>query len=127
MAKVERKYICVRDRQGGSFALGRTLTAKGWQMQAIEWALQDDNDEYADWLGGLKKSDIIDEIASMWDLEIIPIEELPIEDMWELIDTIYCQTYKLTSFLTKEQKNEQDKEFTEYIASKTRKIYDKVV
>ena len=127
MEKVERKYICVADKQGGTFAVGRTQTAEEWRQNALQWCEQDDNEEYARFLKKLGKKHIVGEIASMWDLEIIPIEELPIEDMWELIDTIYCQTYKLTSFLTKEQKNEQDKEFAEYIASKTRKIYDKVV
>lgn len=128
MAKFERKYICVRDRQGGSFAVGRTLTIEEWRKQALEWLYQDDAEEdYIRFIKKLNKKYVIDEIAGMWALEIIPIEELPIEEMWELIDTIYCQTYKLASLLTKEQKTEQDKEFAEYIESKTRKIYDKVV
>lgn len=126
MEKVERKYICVRDRQGGSFALGRTQTAEEWRQNALQWCEQDDNEEYAKFLKTLPKSKVVNEIEFMWDLEIIPIEELPIEDMWELINVIWHKEYFIRT-LPQDKMTEEDKELMEYIASKTNEIFNKVV
>ena len=89
MAKFERKYICVKDLQGGSFAVGRTHTIEDWRKQALEWLYQDDAEEdYIRFIKKLNKKYVIDEIASMWALKIIPIEELDIESMFYAVSLI---------------------------------------
>lgn len=40
---LQRAYFVTRDRQGASFGEGRTLTAKEWLMQTVEWH---DDDEF---------------------------------------------------------------------------------
>ena len=91
---MEKKYICVRDFQGGSFGMYRTYTAKEWGEQAMEWA-DSDGSEYADqWLfenfsknyyineKNEKKynteEDLINAIADMWEIQL---EELSIDNI----------------------------------------------
>ena len=124
MEKVERKYICVRDKQGGEFALGRTQTAEEWRQNALQWCEQDDNEEYARFLKKLGKKHIVGEIASMWDLEIIPIEELPIEDMWKLIELIWYNEVTINA-LPKDTMSEDDKMLLETIVNSTNAIFGK--
>ena len=122
MKKLE-KYICVRDLQGGSFAVGRVLTTKEWLEQALEWCYQDDNEEYAKFLKKIPKKDIIGEIASVWDLQIIPIEDLPLQEMWDLFD--FIDEIKFTILgVNVDKKDELVKQLVESAMEIRDKIYD---
>ena len=117
------KYICVRDLQGGSFAVGRVLTTKEWLEQALEWCYQDDNEEYAKFLKKIPKKDIIGEIASVWDLQIIPIEDLPLQEMWDLFD--FIDEIKFTILgVNVDKKDELVKQLVESAMEIRDKIYD---
>lgn len=122
MKKLE-KYICVRDLQGGSFAVGRVLTTKEWLEQALEWCYQDDNEEYARFLKKIPKKDIIGEIASVWDLQIIPIEDLPLQEMWDLFD--FIDEIKFTILgVNVDKKDELVKQLVENAMAIINKIYN---
>ena len=78
---MEKKYICVRDFQGGSFGMYRTYTAKEWGEQAYEWA-DSDNWENPDecLLESFKtEQDLIDFIADMWEIQIEELSKDNIE------------------------------------------------
>lgn len=70
----EKLYVCIRDLQGGSFAVGRIGTAKYWKKVALEWCEQDDSIEMAKFIKktykGKNLEKIIDEIRITWELEI---------------------------------------------------------
>ena len=77
---MEKKYICVRDFQGGSFGMYRTYTAKEWGEQAMQWA-DSDGSEYADqWLLENFKSEesLIESIQDMWEIQL---EELSLDNI----------------------------------------------
>ena len=69
-------YVCTKDYQGGNFGIGRVHTVEQWRNIAITWAETDDNNEYADYLEVLREDRVIDEIKEMWQLEIVPINDL---------------------------------------------------
>lgn len=126
MEKEERKYICIEDLQGGSFAVGRVHTAKEWKKQALEWCEQDDNEEYYKFLKRLPLKYIIGEIASMWDLAIIPVEQLPLQEIWDLFDYVWWNEINLNSIKNKLE-NENDKEILENIKSGIKDIRERVL
>jgi hypothetical protein len=86
-----KKYIVIRDYQGGSFGMCRDYTAKEWGEQAYEWA-DSDGSEYADqWLlenftknystdkNGNKhystEQDLINTIADIWEIELVELDK----------------------------------------------------
>lgn len=123
MCILKRKFICVRDLQGGSFAVGRVLTAKEWKKQALEWCYQDDNEEYAKFLKKVPKKDIVGEIASMWDLQIIAIEDLPLQEMWDLFDFIDEVKFTLLG-INADRKDELVRQLVENATMIINKIYN---
>ena len=107
---MEKKYICVRDFQGGSFGMYRTYTAKEWGEQAMEWA-DSDGSEYADqWLlenfsknyyvneKNEKKynteEDLINAIADMWEIQL---EELSIDNI-EVVEYLLNELKRLKEY-----------------------------
>ena len=82
-------YYVTCDRQGGSFGMNRTLTAKEWLDQTLEWHDQDDvweedneREEFEEkWTNEIESGNeqkFIDYISSVWELDIEPI--FPVED-----------------------------------------------
>ena len=86
-----KKYIVIRDYQGGNFGMFRAYTAKGWGEQAYEWS-DSDCSEYPDqWLienftknysidkNGNKhystEQDLINAIADMWEIELVELDK----------------------------------------------------
>ena len=77
-----KRYIVIRDYQGGSFGMFRAYTAKEWGEQAYEWADSDDSEYPDQWLlenfikgqytdsnniiHNFTEQDLINAIADMW-------------------------------------------------------------
>ena len=91
------KYVCTRDLQGGTFAVGSIHTVEGWKERALGWCESDDNEELADSLERItNEKDIMIFIADFWELEFMPYEEHLekiltnlveyLEDMWRVTD-----------------------------------------
>ena len=68
---MEKKYICIRDLQGGEFAVGNSMTVGEWRGQAIEWAENDNTEETIEELENLKENEVMDYIREVWELEIV--------------------------------------------------------
>lgn len=89
-------YRVIKDRQGGSFAMGCPQTARGWLENMIDW--RDSDDSWGDWGNGrdndyederekaikwwqnhLKtktgEKDLIEYISDFWDLDFQEIGE----------------------------------------------------
>lgn len=69
-------YVCTKDYQGGNFGIGRVHTVEQWRNVAITWAEADDSDEYVDYFKVVREDRIIDAIKEIWQLEIVPINDL---------------------------------------------------
>jgi len=88
------EYTCVADRQGGDFAVERTLTIKGWVNQALEWEYMDDclgeDSLFINSLlqGGVKA---IEQIDDFWDITIVRVIRLPYNEISEAIKH-WCNT-----------------------------------
>lgn len=86
-----KKYIVIRDYQGGSFGMFRAYTAKGWGEQAYEWADSDDSEYPDQWLfenftkghytddnnivHNFTEQDLINAIADMWEIELVELDK----------------------------------------------------
>lgn len=87
---MEKKYICVRDFQGGSFGMYRTYTAKEWGEQAYEWA---DSDSWSNpeecYLENFKnEQDLINFIADMWEIQLEELSKDNIEVVEYLLEEL---------------------------------------
>ena len=69
----EKKYICVKDLQGGDFAVGRIATAEEWREIALSWAWNDDNEDLLKTLKKLKKENVVAFVYDIWQIEILEI------------------------------------------------------
>ena len=87
------KYICIKDLQGGTFAVGCVETIENWQKIALNWCDSDGNYELYNYIKKLNEKHVINEIREIWQLKIIPVTELDIERMFELVEKIMY--YKL--------------------------------
>ena len=69
---MEKKYIVIRDCQGGEFGMYRDFTAKEWGEQAYEWANSDDWENPDECLIDSFKSpeECIAFIVDMWEIDI---------------------------------------------------------
>lgn len=67
-----KEYECVRDLQGGFFAVGRVGDLKYWREVAIEWASADESLGLVRQLTRyeIKSKDLIDYIQEYWQIEI---------------------------------------------------------
>lgn len=93
MKETNRLWKNVRDFQGTNFAIGRTMTARGWGEQACEWADSDGSEDAEQWLienGWKSEEKLIANINDVWEIEIKPQEdwteeekELKEEFWWE--------------------------------------------
>ena len=93
---MEKKYICVRDFQGGSFGMYRTYTAKEWGEQAMQWA-DSDGSEYTDqWLIENFKNEksLIEAIQDMWEIQL---EELSLDNT-EVVEYLLEELKQLKDF-----------------------------
>lgn len=68
------KYECVEDLQGSLFAVGSVGTIEEWREIALEWADLDENEGAHKTLNSLPESEVIDFIASWWDIVIKKVE-----------------------------------------------------
>lgn len=89
---MEKKYIVIRDYQGGEFGMYRDYTAKEWGEQAFSWAENDDWEQPEECLLENFKSEkeLIDFIQDMWEIEIIELDKNNNEVMDFLKDIIKC-------------------------------------
>lgn len=92
----DKKYICIRDLQGGDFAVGGAGNIEFWRERAMDWASSDDNMETYYYLKYLAKKEVINFIQEFWQLEIIEVtEELyKVYDMIERISYEICTSYE---------------------------------
>lgn len=69
-----KTYTCIEDRQGGDFAVGKTMTAEEWGEEAYSWAYGDDwTDPEEPLLKNFKtEKDCLDFIQDMWEITIVP-------------------------------------------------------
>lgn len=67
-----KKYECIKDLQGGSFAVGRVGDLKYWREVAIDWASSDESLGLVRQLTRyeIKSKDLIDFIQEHWQIEI---------------------------------------------------------
>lgn len=94
---MNKVYYVTRDRQGGSFGMGRLYTAYEWLEQAVEWwdddGFWETDEERSDfiyeWLCKINagfEEEMIEYISNMWELDLEEgnIEEgIPEEyDVW---------------------------------------------
>lgn len=108
-------YVGTEDHQGGRFGVGREETELDWAITALEWG--DSDEMYADededfFLEVFKSGELIDWIQEIWDITIVPKEEVSEED-WGYINSIHksyygesCKTKKAKKSL-KESYNEE--------------------
>lgn len=70
-----KKYICIKDYQGGEFGMYRCFTAKQWGKQAFEWADMDDWENPKECLIENFKTEegLIDFIQDIWDIKIVAL------------------------------------------------------
>ena len=66
----EKTYICILDKQGGSFGMYRRYTAEEWEEQAMQWAEQDDWENIEEEFDFENEEKLIEYISEMWDLQI---------------------------------------------------------
>lgn len=68
----KKLYICINDRQGGEFAVGRLQSAKDWALTALEWCSNDDHMSIITaWLdNAISEKDLIKSIDDIWDITI---------------------------------------------------------
>lgn len=69
-----KTYTCIEDRQGGDFAVGKTMTAEEWGEEAYSWAYGDDwTDPEEPLLRNFKtEQECLDFIQDMWEITIVP-------------------------------------------------------
>lgn len=67
-------FTCIEDRQGGDFAVGKTMTAEEWGEEAYSWAYGDDwTDPEEPLLKNFNtEQECINFIQDMWELTIVP-------------------------------------------------------
>ena len=85
---MEKKYICIRDLQGGEFALGYSMTVEEWRGQAIEWAENDGDNETYEELEKLDTSEVLDYIREIWELEIVESNKFATDLLFKINDNI---------------------------------------
>ena len=119
------KFICIRDFQNGDFAVGSVMTIEGWRDRALSWADSDGNIELYRALKKLPKKEVIEFIADIWQIEIISINDLDIENMFQLVlDIDYCtETLKDTA---RHSNNEHRREVLETIVKENNRIMEKL-
>lgn len=85
-----KKYIVVRDYQGGEFGMYRDLTAKEWGKKAYEWA---DNDGWENpnecLIENFKnEKELINFIQEIWGLKIVELDKNN-QEVIEYLKTIF--------------------------------------
>ena len=65
------EYKCIKDRQGGNFAIGRCGNLDYWRETASAWAESDDNDDLQKLVNKVNDEKLIGTIDEIWDIEII--------------------------------------------------------
>lgn len=85
---MEKKYICIRDLQGGEFALGYSMTVGEWRGQAIEWAENDNTEETIEELEILKENEVMDYIREVWELEIVESNDFAENILFDINEVI---------------------------------------
>lgn len=101
---MEKKYICIRDLQGGEFAVGNSMTVGEWRGQAMEWAENDGDSETYYELEKLDTNEVLDYIREIWEIEIVESNDLAENILFEISNVIdeYSREYYKTE-------NEQEK------------------
>lgn len=85
---MEKKYICIRDLQGGEFAVGYSMTVGEWRGQAIEWAENDNTEETIEELEILKENEVMDYIREVWELEIVESNDFAENILFDINEVI---------------------------------------
>lgn len=86
--KNEKKYLCIKDLQGGDFAVGCLESSEGWRKIALNWCGSDDNDELYRTVEELQEKEIINFIMEIWQIEIIELSEQALQTI-NFIEKIY--------------------------------------
>lgn len=66
------KFICIKDLQGGDFAVGASATIEEWRKIALDWADNDNNNELYETIKKLPTKQVIEFIKEIWQIIIIP-------------------------------------------------------
>ena len=72
-----KKYIVIKDYQGGEFGMYRAYTAEEWGEQAYEWADSDDweNPDKCLLENFETEKELIDFISDMWEIKIVELNK----------------------------------------------------
>ena len=89
-----KKYINIKDKQGGEFAMYRCYTAEEWGKQAYEWADSDgwEHPENCLLSSFAKEEDLINFINDMWDIEIVE-ERKDNEELIKYLKELYLKEF----------------------------------
>lgn len=79
-----KNYICIRDFQGGNFAVGSIENIEGWQERALGWCEADDNEELYRDLYNTGKKQVINFISELWELELVEIDNLTSDILYDI-------------------------------------------
>lgn len=92
---MEKKFMCIKDLQGGNFAVGYSMTIEEWRGQAMEWAENDGDSETYEELEKLNTSEVLDYIREIWELEIVESDNLAENILFEISNVIddYSRVY----------------------------------
>lgn len=85
--KNAKMYKCVRDLQGGDFAVGEVLTAEGWGERAYDWANSDGWEHPEECLleNFKTEEELISFIRDMWELDIREVFVITLEQEKEFL------------------------------------------
>ena len=85
---MEKKFMCIKDLQGGEFAVGYSMTVEEWRGQAMEWAENDNTEETIEELENLKENEVIDYIREVWELEIVESNDFAENILFDINEVI---------------------------------------
>ena len=111
-----KTYTCIEDRQGGDFAVGKTMTAEEWGEEAYSWAYGDDwTDPEEPLLKNFKtEKECLDFIQDMWEITIVPSDSPEAKEfLGEARSHKECDNK--THQICRGIKNKQNKKVTEAI------------
>lgn len=119
-----KTYTCIEDRQGGDFALGKTMTAEEWGEEAYSWAYGDDwtNPEEPLLKNFKTEKECLDFIQDMWEITIVPSDSPEAKEfLGEARSHKECDNK--THQICRGIKNKQNKKVTE-ATTDVNEVYD---
>lgn len=122
---MEKKFMCIKDLQGGNFAVGYSMTIEEWRGQAMEWAENDGDSETYEELVELDTSEVLDYIREIWELEIVESDDLAENILFEISNVIddYSREYNK---LEDEKEKERIRDIVKWLEEAREVIYNEL-